>query len=43
VFAPYGTSLNGDHWSASSPLLLERFNRRKRAVTGNWHVDETYI
>jgi transposase-like protein len=23
--------------------LLERFNRRKRAVTGKWHVDETYI
>ena len=26
-----------------SPLLLEQFNRRKRAVTGKWHVDETYI
>jgi transposase-like protein len=26
-----------------APLLLERFNRRKRAVTGRWHVDETYI
>ncbi|WP_027161682.1 IS6 family transposase [Mesorhizobium sp. WSM1293] len=26
-----------------SPLLLEGFNRRKRAVTGKWHVDETYI
>ena len=26
-----------------SPLLLERFNRRKRAVTGKWHVDESYI
>ncbi|MEQ1956677.1 IS6 family transposase [Mesorhizobium sp. CN2-181] len=26
-----------------SPLLLERFNRRKRAVTGKWHIDETYI
>ncbi|RWJ04878.1 MAG: IS6 family transposase [Mesorhizobium sp.] len=26
-----------------SPKLLERFNRRKRAVTGKWHVDETYI
>jgi putative transposase len=25
-----------------SPLLLERFNRRKRAVTGKWHADETY-
>jgi transposase-like protein len=25
------------------PELLERFNRRKRAVTGKWHVDETYI
>jgi transposase-like protein len=23
--------------------LLERFNRRKRAVTGRWHVDETYV
>ncbi|EHK53363.1 IS6 family transposase [Allomesorhizobium alhagi] len=26
-----------------SPRLLERFNRRKRAVTRKWHVDETYI
>lgn len=26
-----------------SPQLLERFNRRKRPVTGKWHVDETYI
>lgn len=26
-----------------SPQLLERFNRRKRAVTGKWHLDETYI
>ena len=26
-----------------SPELLERFNWRKRAVTGKWHVDETYI
>ncbi|RDI50511.1 IS6 family transposase [Microvirga subterranea] len=26
-----------------SPELLERFNRRKRAVTGKLHVDETYI
>jgi transposase-like protein len=26
-----------------SPELLERFNSRKRAVTGEWHVDETYI
>ena len=26
-----------------SPKLLERFNRRKRAVTGKWHVDDTYI
>jgi hypothetical protein len=25
-----------------APLLLERFNSRKRAVTGKWHVDETY-
>jgi len=24
-------------------LLLERFNQRKRPVTGKWHVDETYI
>ncbi|RWO93025.1 MAG: IS6 family transposase [Mesorhizobium sp.] len=23
--------------------MLTRFNRRKRAVTGRWHVDETYI
>jgi putative transposase len=26
-----------------APLLLEQFNRRKRPVTGKWHVDETYI
>ena len=26
-----------------SPLLLERFNRRKRSVTGKWHIDETYV
>ena len=26
-----------------SPLLLEQFNKRKRAVTGKWHVDETHI
>lgn len=26
-----------------APLLLERFNRRKRSVTGKWHIDETFI
>ena len=26
-----------------APLLLERFNQRERAVTGKWHIDETYI
>jgi transposase-like protein len=26
-----------------SSELLERFNRRKRAVTDRWHIDETYI
>jgi len=26
-----------------SPELLEQFNLRKRAVTGKWHIDETYI
>ncbi|PVE20410.1 IS6 family transposase [Microvirga sp. KLBC 81] len=26
-----------------APLLLEQFNRRKRPVTGRWHLDETYI
>lgn len=26
-----------------SPELLERFNARKRAVTGKWHVDEAYV
>lgn len=25
-----------------APLLMEHFNRRKRAVTGKWHADETY-
>lgn len=29
--------------SVNAPLLLERFNRRKRNVTGRWHIDETYI
>ena len=24
-----------------APLLLEQFNRRKRPVTGRWHIDET--
>lgn len=24
-------------------LLLGRFNRRKHPVTGEWHVDETYV
>jgi putative transposase len=41
--------LNVDHSTVHrwvihfSPRLLERFNRRKRTVTGKWHVDETYI
>jgi putative transposase len=26
-----------------SPELLARFNKRKRSVTGKWHMDETYI
>ena len=26
-----------------SPLLLKRFNCRKRTVSGKWHMDETYI
>ena len=26
-----------------SPELLDRFNRRKRAVSRKWHIDETYI
>jgi len=26
-----------------SPLLQERFSRRKRAVGSKWHMDETYI
>jgi transposase-like protein len=26
-----------------SPILLTRFNRRKRAVSGKWHMDETYV
>jgi putative transposase len=26
-----------------SSELLERFNQRKRAITGKWHIDETYI
>lgn len=23
-----------------APLLLEQFNRRKRSVTGRWHIDD---
>ncbi|WP_421566834.1 IS6 family transposase [Ochrobactrum sp. EDr1-4] len=31
-------------WVVSfSPKLLERFNRKKRQVTRNWNLDETYI
>jgi transposase-like protein len=26
-----------------TPLLLEQFIRRKRPVSRNWHIDETYI
>lgn len=26
-----------------APVLLKRFNRRKRTVGGKWHMDETYI
>lgn len=26
-----------------SPILLEPFNRRKRAVSGKWRLDETYV
>jgi transposase-like protein len=26
-----------------APLLLEQFNRRKRPVSGKWHIDEIYI
>ncbi|RWP23111.1 IS6 family transposase [Mesorhizobium sp.] len=41
--------LNVDHstvhrWVVRfAPQLLEHFNRRKRTVTGKWHLDETYI
>ncbi|MEI5682503.1 IS6 family transposase [Mesorhizobium sp. CCNWLW179-1] len=32
------------HWVVHfSPVLLNRFNRRKRAVGSKWHMDETYI
>ncbi len=24
-----------------APLLLDRYNQRKRAVVGKWHIDET--
>lgn len=26
-----------------SPKLLERFNMRRRSVTGKWNLDETYV
>jgi transposase-like protein len=26
-----------------SPMLLKRFNRRKRSVGSKWHMDETYV
>jgi transposase-like protein len=33
-----------NRWNVhSAPLLLEPFKRRQRAVTGKWHIDETYI
>lgn len=32
-----------DRRPAVAPQLLERFNRRKRSVTGKWHIDETCI
>jgi transposase-like protein len=41
--------INVDHttihrWTVHyAPLLLEQFNRRKRAVSRRWHVDETCI
>ncbi len=47
MMAERGTSV--DHatvhrWTIHyAPLLMERFNRRKRPVSGRWHVDETYI
>ncbi|PSH70742.1 IS6 family transposase [Phyllobacterium brassicacearum] len=47
MMAERGTSV--DHSSVHrrvvrfSPLLLKRFNLRKRAVTRKWHMDETYI
>ena len=32
------------HWTVHyAPLLLEQFNRHKRAVSRKWHVDETYV
>ena len=40
-----GEATSAVHETGSSgldaPLLMERLNRRKRAVTGRWHVDET--
>jgi hypothetical protein len=41
----YGIGLEGlrGRWVVHfSPELLQRFHQRKRAVTGKWHVDETY-
>jgi transposase-like protein len=44
-----GRGVPADHatihrWTVHyAPLLLEQFNRRKRPITGKWHVDETYI
>lgn len=32
-----------NRWVGRFTRLAERFSRRKRAVTGKWHVDETYI
>jgi len=26
-----------------APLLLDRFNRRKRSVIGRWNIDKTFI
>lgn len=45
MMAECGVSIDHLHlWVVHfSPLLLTHFNRRKRAVTGKWHADETYI
>jgi len=40
---PAGGALRCEVCTSNIRSDLEQFNLRKRAVTGKWHMDETYI